>query len=99
MTQTSSLEDRNAIRRCRVAANTDGIPVLDIGPFLQGEAGVLGRLAGELRSVREEVSFYYIVNHDAPQALFDRCFDELRRFFALPFEEKIKLRVDCGMVG
>lgn len=64
------------------------IPVLDLGPYLAGEAGALERLAGELRHAAEEVGFYIAVNHRVPAALIDRAHENLRRFFALPDEEK-----------
>lgn len=75
------------------------IPILDLGPYFAGEAGARDRLVAELRHAQEHIGFYYIINHGVPQALFDRCFAELARFFALPFEEKIKLKYDKNMVG
>lgn len=66
------------------------IPVLDLGPYLAGEAGALERLAGELRYVQENVGFYFTVNHGVPQDLIDRAHGNLRRFFALPDAEKRK---------
>ena len=75
------------------------IPVLDLGPYLAGEAGAREKLAAELRHAQEQIGFYYIINHGVPQALIDRCFAELERFFALPFEEKIKLKFDEHMIG
>ena len=66
------------------------IPILDLGPFLAGEDGALDSLARELCHVQENVGFYFIVNHGVPRALIDRAHANLRRFFALPDEEKRK---------
>lgn len=77
----------------------DEIPVLDLGPYFAGEAGAREKLAGELRHAQENIGFYYIINHGVPRSLVDHSFEELKRFFALPFEEKIKLKFDKSMVG
>ncbi|MFT5180873.1 MAG: isopenicillin N synthase-like dioxygenase [Alphaproteobacteria bacterium] len=77
----------------------DEIPVLDLGPYFAGEAGAREKLAGELRHAQENIGFYFITNHGVPQSLFDRCFGELKQFFALPFEEKIELKFDENMIG
>lgn len=68
----------------------EAIPILDLGPYLAGEEGALERLAGELRYAAENVGFYSAVNHGVPGALIDRAHGNLRRFFALPDEEKRK---------
>lgn len=69
-----------------------GIPTLDLGSYLAGEAGAMERLAEELRYVQENVGFYFAVNHGVPRELIDRAHENLRRFFALPDAEKRKHR-------
>ncbi len=66
------------------------IPILDFGPFLAGEEGALEQLAGELRHAQENVGFYIAVNHGIPRALIDQAHGNIRRFFALPDDEKRK---------
>lgn len=66
------------------------IPLLDLGPYLRGEAGALDRLAAELRHAQENVGFYFIVNHGIPQPLIDRAHANVRRFCSLPDAEKRK---------
>jgi isopenicillin N synthase-like dioxygenase len=97
MTQASAIRETTSVGA--IAGAAQEIPVLDVGPFLRGDDGALETLAAELRHAQEEIGFYFIVNHGVPQALFDRCFGELRKFFALPHEEKLKLKVDRDMVG
>ena len=67
------------------------IPVLDIGPYLAGDSGALEKLAAELRHAQEHVGFYFIVNHGVPRRLVSQAYDQLRRLFDLPLEEKLKL--------
>jgi isopenicillin N synthase-like dioxygenase len=75
------------------------IPILDLGPYLAGDSGALEKLAGELRYAQENVGFYFIVNHGVPQGLMSQAYDQLRRFFALPIDEKLKLRVGENSLG
>ena len=42
---------------------TETIPVIDLGPYLAGEAGAMDRTAAELRFALTEIGFYFIVNH------------------------------------
>jgi isopenicillin N synthase-like dioxygenase len=41
------------------------LPVLDVGPYLAGEAGALESLAAELRQACEGVGFYFLENTGA----------------------------------
>ena len=43
------------------------IPVIDLGPFLAGEADALDTLGAEIRRACETVGFFYIANHGVPQ--------------------------------
>ncbi len=75
------------------------IPVLDIGPYLAGDGDALEQLATELRHAQEHVGFYFIVNHGVPRQLILQTYDQLRRFFALPLEEKLKLKINENSLG
>ncbi len=75
------------------------IPILDLGPYLAGEATALDALAAELRHAQENVGFYFTINHGVPRALITQAYDQLRRLFALPLEEKMKLRVNETSLG
>ena len=75
------------------------VPILDLGPFFAGEAGAAERLAGELRYAQENIGFYFVVNHGVPMDLIRRGYAELERVFALPDEEKLKLRATATRPG
>ncbi|KAK9275960.1 hypothetical protein L1049_023235 [Liquidambar formosana] len=47
--------------------------------------------ATSVRQACMEYGFFYIVNHGVEEELLERVFDESRKFFSLPLEEKIKL--------
>ena len=78
---------------------TARIPVLEIGPYLEGAPGALEAAAGQLRVALEEIGFFYLAGHGVPQSLLDRIFAETKRFHALPLEEKLKLRLNRSNNG
>jgi isopenicillin N synthase-like dioxygenase len=75
------------------------IPVLDLAAYLAGDDGALEKLAAELRHAQENVGFYFIVNHGVSRDLIAQAYDQIRRFFAQPLDEKLKLRVDKTSLG
>jgi isopenicillin N synthase-like dioxygenase len=76
-----------------------GIPNLDVGPYLRGEAGALEPLAAQWRTVCEEVGFFSIENHGIPQELITRTFAASRRFHSLPLERKMEIPLNKDNVG
>jgi len=81
------------------AAAHEEIPALDLEPYLAGEPGAAERVASELRYAQENIGFYFVVNHGVDMALIRRGYAELERFFALPAEEKLKLRASAIRPG
>ena len=75
------------------------IPVLDVGPYLRGDAGALAALADDLRDALENVGFYYLTGHDVPFALIKDVFAAAKRFHAQPLEQKLPLRANEHNVG
>jgi isopenicillin N synthase-like dioxygenase len=60
------------------------IPVVDLaGPRVPDEIG---------RACRD-TGFFYVANHGVPQGLIDAQFEQARRFFALPLEEKLAIHM------
>jgi isopenicillin N synthase-like dioxygenase len=79
--------------------DSDVIPVIDLGPYLAGEAGALDRAAEQLRFALTEIGFYFIVNHGVPSALVRDVFREVARFHAQPLDRKLALKLDKHNVG
>ena len=65
-------------------ANTEIIPVIDLGPYLTGAAGEIDRTAEELHFALTEIGFYFIVNHGVPSEQIASVFRQAARFHALP---------------
>jgi|ERR1700722_15191827 isopenicillin N synthase-like dioxygenase len=80
-------------------ADTDIIPVIDLGPYLADAPGALDRAAGELRFALTEIGFYFIVNHGIPPALVREVFRQVARFHAQPLEKKLTIKLDKHNVG
>jgi len=77
----------------------NGIPVLDLAPYLAGRPGALEALAAEFRDALENVGFFYVANHPIPPDLIARMFEETRRFHALPLDAKMAIRLNRSNNG
>jgi isopenicillin N synthase-like dioxygenase len=82
-----------------ISTQNEEIPILDLGPYLAGEAGARQRLGAELRHALEQIGFYFIRNHGVERRLVDAVFAAAERFHALPFEEKTQLKIDQHNIG
>jgi isopenicillin N synthase-like dioxygenase len=80
-------------------ADTESIPVIDLGPFLAGEPGALDRTAKELRFALTEIGFYFIVNHGVPRELISATFEQVRRFHSQPLDRKLALKLNHHNTG
>lgn len=78
------------------------IPVIDIGPYLRNPDSDNARAASEkLSFAQENIGFFFIINHGIDAGLLGRVKNQLEKFFSLPIDEKMKIKVDkklCGYV-
>jgi isopenicillin N synthase-like dioxygenase len=86
-----------AVRDYATAAGA--IPVIDYGLYFAGERGALERLAGEVAHACDEIGFFYALDHGVPDELVGGAFAASRRFFSLPIEQKLALRLDEKNIG
>jgi isopenicillin N synthase-like dioxygenase len=49
-------------------------------------------LAGEVRRACQGMVFFHVRKHGIGQAVIDGVFEQMRRFSALPLEERMKIR-------
>ncbi len=75
------------------------VPIIDIAPFLEGTVTGKRHVAAQVGRACEEIGFLTIVGHGVPADLVQRTYDISRRFFDLPSEEKLKVRVNSNGVG
>ena len=68
------------------------IPVLDLSPLRGGDDAAKARLARDLDAVGREIGFFVIAGHGLEPRLGTDLYDAAQRFFALPMDEKMKVR-------
>ena len=68
------------------------VPVIDIAPFLAGSPEGKRRVANEVGSACEEIGFLIVKGHGVPRDLVEEMYDVSKRFFALPLDEKMRVR-------
>jgi isopenicillin N synthase-like dioxygenase len=71
------------------------LPVISLAPLVNG-AGDVAETASSLSQACRESGFFYVVDHGIDLALFERLESLCRRFFALPHEQKMRLRMELA---
>lgn len=75
------------------------IPIVDVGPLFGGGEAGLQKVAAELRDHLEHVGFVYVAGHNVPHDSVEAVREAGKAFFALPDDEKIKLKIDKNFRG
>jgi len=68
------------------------VPIIDIGPFLLGDAQGRADVAAAMRAACENIGFLQIVGHGVAPELVERCYSLSKDFFDLPLHEKLKVK-------
>jgi isopenicillin N synthase-like dioxygenase len=71
------------------------VPVIDIKDLISDNTGK-GQVASAIRSACIEHGFFYISGHGVDVQLQRDLEDMSQRFFSLPLEEKLKIRMELG---
>jgi isopenicillin N synthase-like dioxygenase len=71
----------------------DGIPVLSLKPIVGGAADADRAIAGELLPIFESFGALLLVDHGVPAAVMSGAFAAAARFFQLPLDERLSIRV------
>lgn len=69
------------------------IPQIDFGPMASEDIADRLKVAAALKDACMNVGFFYLRNHGVPQEVIDATFDAAKRFFATPFEEKMRIHI------
>ncbi|WP_198971317.1 isopenicillin N synthase family dioxygenase [Xylophilus sp. ASV27] len=67
------------------------VPIIDLAPFLHGDAAARSATARRFGRAFEETGFAAIVNHGVSSALARQVYGQAKAFFALPLEYKSRL--------
>lgn len=65
------------------------IPAIDIAPLLGDDPAARASVADELGRAARDVGFFYVVNHGISEDVQNALFAQTKRFFDLPFDEKM----------
>ena len=69
------------------------VPVIDLAPFLGGDADRTTQIANQICEACEGTGFFYLSGHGVPQSRVEAIFAASRRFFALPLEDRLKVKL------
>lgn len=69
------------------------LPIIDISPIQSGEQG-LHNVAREIYAASQEVGFFYVSGHGIDPDLREAALKAGQDFFALPEEEKLRIRIN-----
>lgn len=70
------------------------IPVIDISALRASEGRGLAEVADALTRAAVDPGFFYVCNHGVPASVLASTRAVAERFFALPLEEKLRVRVE-----
>jgi isopenicillin N synthase-like dioxygenase len=79
--------------------NPASVPVVDLAPFLAGSPEGKRAVAQAVGRACEDIGFLTIVGHGLGPDLIQHASEAARRFFDLPVEEKLKLKLLPSGVG
>jgi len=71
-----------------------GIPVIDVGPALDGDPAGMARVAARLDEVYTTLGFGFIANHGIDSGVVEGVFAASRAFHALPRADKEAIAID-----
>jgi isopenicillin N synthase-like dioxygenase len=75
---------------------TSAVPVIDLGPWLEGTADGRAKVAAQVDAALQEIGFLLIVNHGVSLELRAEVRAAARTFFELPVEIKERYRTQVG---
>jgi len=81
------------------ASDRGRIPVLDIGPYLAGDAAACASLARAIARTFEDTGFLVVANHGVPPRLVADTFAVAAQFFARPEANKLALKIGQYNIG
>jgi len=70
------------------------IPVVSLGPITRGEPGGDAAVARELKPVLQQWGAFLLVDHGVPAATIEGAFKAAHRFFELPVETRLQVKVN-----
>ena len=79
--------------------STPTIPIVDASPLFEGGAAGIAETARAIDAACETIGFFYLVNHGVPRATVAGAFAAAKRFFSLPLDRRLAIKVDKSERG
>jgi isopenicillin N synthase-like dioxygenase len=77
----------------------NGIPLIDFAGVRARDPAAMRKVAGEIREACTTLGFFYIVNHQVPDAVIARAAKAAKEFFAFPLELKRSVAANANHRG
>ncbi len=94
MAETIELDPRLVAKQVSMTE----IPIIDLAPFLLGNAQARAEVAAKIGAACREIGFFYVVNHGVPAELVARVDAQARRFFSQAVDAKAEIAIENSNV-
>ena len=74
--------------------STHSIPVVDLNDFISGDDRKKQKFVREIGRAFEDIGFVALKGHFLEDELAEKLYRQVRNFFALPLEAKLKYEID-----
>src|SRR5262245_9684030 len=85
------MKSRLSMEQSMTTTRIETVPVIDIGPFLAGNAAGKAAVVSQVKQACEEIGFITVVGHGVPNNLLDDMQRVSYDFFNQPQDEKRKV--------
>lgn len=75
------------------------IPIVDVAALAGNDRIAKAAVSRELRRASSEVGFLYVRNHGVPEAVLTAADSAARKFFALPLDRKLEVKINAHHHG
>ena len=89
---------RPVLRGTDAKQTFDSIPVVDVSGLFSESVHDRRKVAQEIGTACKEVGFFYAENHDIPDKVIEETFDAVKKFFAMPIEDKMEVHLHKSKV-
>ncbi len=85
-----------SIRMNVTSTDSNGVPVVDIAPFVHGAPAGRADVARQVRDACERIGFFVITGHGVPPEVTEGMYSLAKEFFDLPLGEKLQVEKPQG---
>ncbi|KAF1964783.1 Clavaminate synthase-like protein [Bimuria novae-zelandiae CBS 107.79] len=84
---------RPVLRGTDAKETFESIPVIDVSGIFSPDLEDRKKVATQIGKACREVGFFYAQNHSVPSDLIEETFEAIKKFFALPREDKMEVHL------